>query len=228
MRYLIPLAILPILSACVAPQEPTSYLKQWHVHNYTSKGFDHCKGYGCRLIDHVQLDKKSWRSIDRIFKRKSKSAIEERSRLSRAIGKFEKIVAPITNTATDVHGTFYEMGDDQLDCVDESINTTTYLLLLQERGHLKFHDIEQPTSRPILVGGNRWPHQSAVIREKDSQVRYVVDSWFENSGENAHVVPVKEWTYGWSPRKAGLKPPQLEKEHDKQKEAGSRIIKPIN
>lgn len=202
MKYLV-LVVLPILlSACVGPQDPVTYLNNWNVHNYSSKGFDHCKGYGCRLIDHVQLDKKSWRTIDSHFRRTPKNAKEERARLKPVIGAFERIVGPITGTDTDVRDTFYKLGDDQLDCVDESVNTTTYLLMLQERGHIKFHEIEQPTARPILLAGNRWPHQAAVIRDKETQARYVVDSWFEDSGADAYVVPVKEWRHGWSPRKA--------------------------
>ena len=139
--------------------------------SHSVDGFDHCKGYGCRLIDHVKLDKKAWRKIDKHFRKKPKNAAQERERLEPVIGEFERIVGPITNTHTDVKDTFYKLGDDQLDCVDESVNTTTYLLLLQERGHIKFHDVEAPTSRPILLGGNRWWHQSAVIRDKETQMR---------------------------------------------------------
>ena len=199
MRFLfIPLLLL---TACVSPRDPVDYLSQWNVKNYSSSGFDHCKGYGCRLIDHVKLSSKEWRRIDRFFRTPAKNAEIERSRLESVIGEFERIVGPITNTHTDVKDTFYKLGDDQLDCVDESVNTTTYLLMLQERGHLKFHEIEQPAARPILLAGNRWPHQAAVVRDKETQTRYVVDSWFEDSGADAYVVEVKEWTYGWSPRK---------------------------
>lgn len=221
--------MLPVLSACVAPQDPVDYLKQWNVQSHSSAGFDYCKGYGCRLIDHVEIDKKSWKKIDNYFKTPSKTAQSERDRLKLVIGEFERIVGPITGTDTDVKDTFYALGDDQLDCVDESVNTTTFLLILQERGHIKFHEIEQPTARPILLAGNRWPHQAAVIRDKKTQTRYVVDSWFEDSGEDAYVVEVKEWTYGWSPKKAKKKQALLEKQRfEKEKEVSSRIITPIN
>lgn len=195
------LILILCCTACAKTPSPEGYLNQWNVHNYTSQGFDHCKGYGCRLIDHIKLDARSWRKIDRFFVPKSKTPVIERQRLAKVASAFEKIVAPITNTTNDVKGTFYKLGDDQLDCVDESINTTTLLLILRERGHILFHDVKAPTSRPPFLGGNRWPHQAATIKDRETNIHYVVDTWFENSGGTSYVLPVQQWVYGWSPRK---------------------------
>jgi len=198
-----PLILLLLLCACSGGRDPIPYLNQWNVKHYSTDGFDHCKGYGCRLIDHVTLTQQQWAQIDSHFIPPSVSAADERNKLEKVIGEFERIVGPITNTHTDIKDTFYRLGDDQLDCVDESVNTTTYLLLLQERKHIRFHNIHGPTARPPFVAGAKWPHQAALIEDKQNKQKFVVDSWFEDSGYNAYVVNADEWFYNWSPRKAG-------------------------
>ena len=44
-----------------------------------------------------------------------------------------------------------------------------------------------------------WPHQSAVVLEIASGKAYAVDSWFEDNGRAAHVVPLEQWRAGWKP-----------------------------
>ncbi len=204
MKYILILLSLLLCGCTSTPQDYKNVLTQWKIENYTSEGFDHCKGYGCRLMDHVIFDAHAWTQIDQIFIPPSENAREEQQRIGYSIGLFERIVGPITGTETDVHGTFYALGDDQLDCVDESINTTIYLALLKERGHLMFHDLNAPTARPPFLSGNPWWHQAAVIRETETQTGYVVDSWFEDNGAPAHIVPLKEWMHRWFPKKSGF------------------------
>jgi hypothetical protein len=59
------------------------------------------------------------------------------------------------------------------------------------------HRVEQPRTRGYFILG--WPHTSAVIRSLTDGDRYVVDSWFEDNGRPAHVVPLKQWRVGWRP-----------------------------
>ena len=196
---------LCFLNACVSQDFKTyeRYLATKQLPAITSDQFPHCHGYGCPSYYLVELHQKDWRLIDRIFTRRpAKTPQAEREKLAQAIGAFETIVGKLTGTEVDYRGTFLKMGEGQLDCVDESTNTTIYMDLLRQRGHLKFHDIQQPQIRtPFTGGGGRWVHQTAIIQERESGVKYAVDSWFEHNGAPPHIVPLSDWQNGWRPQR---------------------------
>ncbi len=175
------------------------YMKEKRLPPPTVQSFPHCEGYGCPTIKHVELNKQDWKKIDKAFGAKAKTPLEERHKIARTIGEFERVVGPITGTDVDQRGTFIKMGEGQLDCVDESTNTTIYLMLLREKGLLKFHDIEQPQVRWPIISGRGWMHQTAVITETESRKQYAVDSWFEDNGENPWIVSLEDWRNGWHP-----------------------------
>lgn len=171
--------------------------------------FPHCEGYGCPFYKNVKLNKRDWTKIEKTFGKKARNAETERIKISKTIGTFEKIVGSLTGTDVDKAGTFGQTGKGQLDCVDESTNTTIYLMLLEQKGLIKFHTIEQPQVRYPIISGRGWMHQTAVIRDKESSVEYAVDSWFGDNGEPAWIVPVKNWHNGWHP---ALAPPHMRAE----------------
>lgn len=195
--FLVPLC----LSACVSQDFKTydRYLASKHLPPVTVEEFPHCQNYGCPIYKLVSLNPKSWEEIGKIFTPASQSAEEERSRLGQAVGLFERKVGPLTGTDVDVGDTFKKTGDGQLDCVDESTNTTIYLDLLRQKGWLKFHAIEQPHIRLPITGGGYWIHQTAVIRDLRTNELYAVDSWFDDNGSPAYVVPFESWRTGWKP-----------------------------
>lgn len=165
----------------------------------SAENFEHCSGYGCQKKTPVKADKAMWSEINQVFENKADSAQEERKQIALAIGVFERHVGKLTKTDTDKKGTFV-LGEGQLDCVDESINTTVYLSLLNRRKFLKFHTLHAPTVRLPMVNRNvTWPHQTALISETATGEYYVVDSWFHDNGERAEVLPLDEWREGWSP-----------------------------
>ncbi len=190
-----------ILGGCVSQDFKTyeRYLASKRIPPATLEQFPHCYGYGCPSHFLVQLSEKDYKRIDKIFKPPSKNAEQERARIEKAIGEFEKIVGALTGTDRDVGDTFKKTGDGQLDCVDESTNTTIYLDLMRQRGLLKFHSIEQPQIRLPFTGGGYWIHQTAVIRENKTGDAYAVDSWFDDNGYPAYVVPFDAWKNGWKP-----------------------------
>jgi hypothetical protein len=93
--------------------------------------------------------------------------------------------------------------DNQHDCVDESLNTTIYLTLLEQKGLLRHHNVEDPTVRLPIIHSGRWPHQTAVISEIETSKFYAVDSWFHDNGAKAEIVPLRKWKDGWKPKKEG-------------------------
>lgn len=200
MKRLLLLSVF-VLGGCVSQDFKTyeRYLGSKKIPAPTLERFPHCYGYGCPSHFLVELGKKDYARIDRIFTPRSRTAEQERRRLEIAIGEFERIVGPLTGTDRDVGDTFKQTGDGQLDCVDESTNTTIYLDLLRQRGHLRFHDIEQPQIRLPFTGGGYWIHQTAVIRDRESGEKYAVDSWFDDNGQPAYIVPFDAWKHGWKP-----------------------------
>jgi hypothetical protein len=86
-----------------------------------------------------------------------------------------------------------------MDCIDESINTTTYLRMLEREQLLRWHTVEDRATRGWFIRG--WPHTTAVIRDRKTGELYAVDSWFEDNGEPPHIVPLDKWKGGWDPEK---------------------------
>lgn len=191
---------LLLLAGCSGkPGNYESYLESRKVGLSTSETVRHCHGYGCRRIDNITFTKRDWRDVNAIFRPKPRNAEAERQRISKAIALFENKIGPRAGTQNDVRGTFRETGDFQLDCVDESTNTTTYLSLLERSGLLKFHTVKGPTMRFPIVHAGRWPHQTAVIEETKTGILYAVDSWFRDNGAPADIISLKEWKQGWKP-----------------------------
>jgi hypothetical protein len=199
-RFLLPVVIV-LLSSC-APHlydSMPSYMASKKLIEPTTKLFPHCQNYGCAVVKNVELNKRDWKQIDKEFGKKAKNAQAEREKIAKTIGVFEKIVGPITKTENDKPGTFEQTGPGQLDCVDESTNTTVYMMLLNQKGLLKFHTIEQPQVRYPLISGRGWMHQTAVVRETKTGAEYAIDSWFDENGDTARIVPIADWLKGWHP-----------------------------
>lgn len=201
MRRGILCACLALLMSACTHGDPSvdDYLDGRNVKMRSPEKFDQCHGYGCRLISRITLSDATWKELGHIFKRPSKTPEQERERLAEAIGLMETRVGAVNGTSSDVWGTFQEFGDDQLDCVDESTNTTTYLELFQQKGWVKFHDILTPRARMPLISGRGWWHQTGVIRERASGELFAVDSWYEDNGVPPHIVPFDAWKSGWHP-----------------------------
>lgn len=157
-----------------------------------------CWGYGCANLDIVSLNETEWQRLRSHFLTPAPDAVEERLRLAGAIGEMERIVGPKTGTDADQGGTFpglFRAG--QMDCIDESTNTTNYLRLFATQGWLHWHTVGEDATRGYFLFG--WPHTTATVREKASAREYAVDSWFFDNGADAAVIPLPQWREGWSP-----------------------------
>lgn len=203
MRTLAFVAVLA-LTACSSTQGESMqhYLKQKGLGQQTPTHFQHCHAYGCQYIADVEWGEKDWSEIKKVFKRKAKTPEAERDKIKAAIALFEQQVGVETGTHVDEWGTFRKTGHYQLDCVDESTNTTVYLWLLKQQGWLQFHEVEPPTARFPIIHAGRWPHQTAVISEIETGAKFVVDSWFHDNGLPPEIVPLKQWKEGWKPDRA--------------------------
>jgi hypothetical protein len=194
MKYL----LVFLLTACSGISTPDMVYSHLNIDQPTLESFPHCRSYGCAKIDHSSLSNTEIKIIKNIFKTNSNKDIEKQN-IKQSIAQFEKIIGEKMGTHEDVAGTYLKLGHMQHDCVDESTNTTTYLMLLNQMGVLKFHDVNALTSRPPILSGRLGPHRTAVITEKDTGQKFAVDSWFHDNGVEPEIVSLDIWRWGWHP-----------------------------
>ena len=195
MRALI-LSTLILTSCTSAP--PNHVYKRQNLPQPTLDNFPVCRSYGCAKIDMQSLSKKDISNIKNIFKTNNNTEKEIQS-IKKYIAFMEREIGARTGTSEDVGGTYTRLGPWQQDCVDESTNTTTYLILADQLNLLKFHDVLALTSRAPILSGRLGPHRTAVIQNKDTGEKFAVDSWFHDNGIEPEIVPLDDWRWGWHP-----------------------------
>jgi len=198
MRFIVLGSVL-LLSACnVMPRYDSleTYLQSKRLSPPSIESISHCHGYGCKFRQDIALTKKEWRTIKSPVSRKARSASKERQNIAKSIARFEKIIGNKAGTHSDIAKTFTKMGDYQLDCADESVNTTLYLKLLDAEGLLHFHEPHIPVIRGFSNGGS-WFHETAVIKEIKSEEYFAVDSWWRDNAKAPYIVSLEEWKSGW-------------------------------
>lgn len=160
--------------------------------------FEVCFGGGCAEVRSLALTTKEWQKVTAIFDNTPVNPEQERQLIGKGIAQLEIIVGEKIGTSNDLAGTFFEGRlSGQLDCNDESINTTTYMRLMRQASLLKWHETEDTRTRNFFFNG--WPHSTAVIRDTTTNTRFAVDSWFYDNGAPPVIVPFKEWKAGYRP-----------------------------
>ena len=132
-----------------------------------------CSGYGCKAQTTYPFRKADIQHIAGIFQsvQRARSAAEERRAIAYAIAWIETKVGNDIGTAKDRPSIDIAGSGDpsQMDCVDEATNTTSYLLVMERHGLLKFHTVLSPISKGSLIDG-RWPHYGPRIHETATDV----------------------------------------------------------
>ncbi|MCP4041668.1 MAG: hypothetical protein GY731_06885 [Gammaproteobacteria bacterium] len=150
-----------------------------------------CYDYGCKSRGTASLNGEQWRTIRRLFLPSVETPVEERRRIATAVARLESLAGRQIGTTADLGGNATGAGEPgQMDCIDESTNTTTYLRLLQDDGLLRWHTVLERRMR------NKWifdVHWAAVIEELDNGEQYAVDSWFFENGREPVINPLEDW-----------------------------------
>lgn len=157
-----------------------------------------CFDHSCTTVVTDSLSESEWLQASAPLRGPVTSAADERRAIAAAIARFEEIVGRHTDTSGDKGrniGGFGQPG--QLDCIDESTNTTSYLRMLQQRELIRYHKVMDTATRFGLFVG--MPHTTAVIHERDSGTRYAVDSWFFDNGQPPYIVSLDDWYDGVDP-----------------------------
>ena len=165
----------------------------------TPTRFSVCLNFGCDTVKVVGFKPNQWTAIKALFHYPPSTAEQERDRLKMAIALIEYITGDLAGTSQEKGGDLAGIGlPGQQDCIDESVNTSLYLTLLESVGLMRFHSVEdRATRRGYFIFG--YPHITAVIKEKKSAMEYAVDSWFFDNGKPPVIIPLELWKDGWTP-----------------------------
>jgi hypothetical protein len=154
-----------------------------------------CYNFNCKNHANVSLTLSEWQTVTKGFSPAPVSAEQEREYIKEAIARLEELVGRYTPTWRDVGTNLPTVkGKDssfpgQLDCIDESINTTTYLELLSKEGLLKYHVVSERAYRRSLFN----QHWAAQIVESANNESFVIDSWFYDNGEPPYIESLVTW-----------------------------------
>jgi hypothetical protein len=182
---------------------PAMHFAEFNVAPPKGDAVEVCHAYTCQMKTTFYFHAKDIRDIAAVMTKtkKADTPYEERRAIAYAIALIEKKVGARLGINDRAGMEFSGSGDPtQEDCVDEATNTTSFLLVLQSHGLLKYHTVQIPFSKGDLLKATLqgdpvkyWPHWTAVIEEKGTGQRYAVDSWIYANGENPAVVKVEDW-----------------------------------
>jgi hypothetical protein len=192
------LATLLLVLLAATPVRAELFVRDDIITAPTPDAFSVCFDHTCASVVGVSLTPEEWRAAIRPLQPPVASPAAERLAIAGSIALLEAIVGRYTGTHRDRGRNLPGIGrPGQLDCIDESTNTTTYLRLLERDGLLRHHRVGKRSTRFGLFIG--MPHTTAVIVETGSERRYAVDSWFLDNGQPPFIAELEQWKAGAAP-----------------------------
>ena len=149
-----------------------------------------CHEYSCKMETEVVLSERNWREITAALSIPSASAMVERKKIAIVIAAIESYVGPLTGTADDQPGNRADTPDGQMDCIDESKNTTRYLTFLHTRGLLQWHRVSERAYRAPWIFDQHW---TATMTDKNTGQQYAIDSWHLANGKRPYIQTIEAW-----------------------------------
>lgn len=190
------MSTLFVLAACQSNEEHR--VAKLLDANPTPAKYSVCHGNSCRLRTEVSLSPAEWAQVRALFDPAPKDAAAERHQIALATGLLEVFTGRQAGTLEDAPGMGVHWNPDgQLDCIDESTNSTAYMRMMAADGLIRFHDIGLPANRFVITAWG--PSNTATIKERATGKIFAVDSYFRANGEPADVLPLDIWTAGWVP-----------------------------
>ncbi len=153
-----------------------------------------CSGYGCIISDHFSFTATDNEELIKSMTSSVGSAASERAAIAQTIGLMERKARSKLRYRPDIRKAYIKNSAKrgQMDCVDESLNTTAYLYHLYGLGLLKFHKPKRHYAERGFILDGRYPHKSAVITDQSGK-RWTVDSWYGDDGQPAQVMEHAKW-----------------------------------
>jgi len=178
---------------------------------------DICFNYGCQAQVRIRYSDAQLEAVRQMLAA-AEDAGRERAALAVAIGQLYGWAGEQSAIRNDRGGDY---ADDavygRMDCIDHATSTTRLLRLLDARGWLRFHRVDEVARRwRFLI----FQHFTAVVEEIRPPIgivataaaaiptalsggrpaaRFAVDSWFYDNGMAAVVLPLDQWLDGAGP-----------------------------
>jgi hypothetical protein len=138
--------------------------------------------------------------VEALFVPRAKDAQTERRQIAHAVALIQLLVGQQTGTAAH-QWTHHDkeilpnLGDpSQLDCIDEAVNTWTYLTLMERDGLLHFHQV----AKLSYAGSPIDPRNTAVLQEIDGPY-FAIDASLVDVGVPPPIIPLESWLAHWPP-----------------------------
>ncbi len=187
-------ALLLALCGCAAIDDPAgnNLLSSFGMPNPTPGNFFACYGYGCKYKARIALTEEEWQSVRAKFSPPPEDAAAERWVVAEAVAQLERLVGQRTGTLVHQRDSRWNYGDPtQLDCVDDSVNTWTYLTLFADEGLLRYHRVAGLAHRGTLLTLDF--SNTAVLVETGDGGAFAVDPWLGEAGVPPPVIPLELW-----------------------------------
>src|ERR1700760_4329827 len=153
-----------------------------------------CYSFVCRRREILNFTPGDRAALTQIMNSGHASAVAERAAAPRAVIWFDRRMGPVIGTNKRVANADVRALDDKhnYDCWDTTRNVTSLLLVLQQWGLFKFHDVGDPHYRgnPLVM---QLPHNTAVLFDRASKVEWVVDLWPRGYGQPPDVMTLAQW-----------------------------------
>ena len=200
------LAAALAVSACAqnAHNLSSTYLDRYARPNPTPAAFTECHGFGCAEVSNVSLSPQQWRRVEAVFHSRAASPEAERRQIAYAVALMQRMVG--AQTGTGVHQWTHQnmmikpnFGDPtQLDCIDESVNTWTYMTMMERHHLFRFHRVTELAYAGLPTDTN--PRNTAVLQDKQSGAYYAIDASLVDVGVPPPVMPLTVWLGSWPPK----------------------------
>ena len=179
-----------LTSACSSSQN--NLLTSFAVRDPAPGNFFVCYGYGCKYKAHVALTGEEWREVRAAFDPSPEDAPTERKDIAEAVARLERFAGHRTGTLVHQQDSRFNLGDPtQLDCVDDSVNTWTFLTLLTREGLLHYHTLAGLAHRGTLLTLDF--SNTAVLAENGTGAKFAIDPWLGENGVPPPVFPLAMW-----------------------------------
>jgi hypothetical protein len=191
-----------VMSACAENPSHlnTTYLDRYADPNPTLASILECHGFNCSETSRATLNRDAWRHVAAAFTPRAKDAPTERRQIAHGVALLQLLVGQQTGTAAHqwTHrdkNILPNLSDPtQLDCIDEAVNTWTYLTLMERGGLLHFHRVAK-LSHAFDHNG---PRNAAVLQEIGGQY-FAIDPALVDVGVPPPIIPLDSWIAHWPP-----------------------------
>lgn len=215
-------ACLLALAACENAGS-NEYLRQFAHAGATPASFYVCYGYSCKYSARVSLSPEEWQSVrglvdspqrnqsvaPRRLAQEERQSVRplrdsqpsdellERRRIPLALARLDRLVGARIGTLVHQRREYNSGDPTQYDCIDESINTWTYLTILDHEGLLRHHEVGDLAHAGTVLDFD--VRNTATLVSRADGTRYAIDPTLVDVGEPPPIMPLPRWVISYPP-----------------------------